>query len=235
MKSPLSVHEPDSNGSPILTQSELGKLVRNSAKAQAHQNGQFRNQQQLAAATRNLYNKQQPLQFDQSQFRQQRNYGAEANNFGPVMGAASNGRQNLNSEGSDDDEGSSMGPGFGSNLDGNDNDNDGEGANSDGPTMNLNQAASGYPAQGDYNNDAGLGFGFGAGAEAEFGPSEFGGDGRRAKSASSLTGSRNFGGEEDAGAPQYGPNSAINAGGGDDDEGRAGYAPEGADNDGDDE
>lgn len=227
-----------------MTQAELGKLVRNSAKVQAQQNLNNRNQngQHLTAATRNLYNRQQPLQYDQSQFRQQRNYGSadNLNGFGPVMGAASSGRGS-NSDASDDDEGSSLGPNFGSNFDSNDNDGEGSGANNDGPTMNLNQAASGYPAQGDYNNDAGLGFGFGGGnsgyssADAEFGPSEsFGNEGRRAKSASSPMGARGFGGEEDAGAPQFGPNSAVNSERDGDDEGRAGYAPEGND-DNDDE
>lgn len=222
----------DSDGNPILTQAELGKLVRSSAKAHAQ-----RNQQQHSAATRNLYNRQQPLQYDQSQYRQSRNYGSSGdslNGFGPVMGAASNGR-GASSEANDDDEGSSsLGPNFGANFDNNDNENDGEGssANNEGQAMNLNQAASGYPAQ-DYNNDAGL-FGFGPGystPDAEFSPNEnYAGEGKRAKSASSHT--RGLAGDEDAGAPQYGPNSAVN--GDKDDDERSSYAPEG-ENDNDDE
>lgn len=204
---------------------------------QAQQNNLHRNQQH-AAATRNLYNRQQPLQFDQSQPRQQRNFGSldNLNGYGPVMGSASNGR---GSNSDDEDGASSLGPNFGANFDSADNDGDGDGegsANND--VSNLNQAASGYPAQGDYNND-GLGFGFG-GADsftspnAEFGQNEnFGNEGRRSKSASSPLGSRGFGVEDDAGAPQFGPNSAVNSGGDDDD--RSSYTAEGADNDNDDE
>lgn len=215
----------------------------NSNKAQAQPNSQHyqqqRNQpQQLAAATRNLYNRQQPLQHDQSQYRPQRNnYGGSGDTLSGLyqtMGAASTGRGEANDE---DDSG--MGPNFGAgaNFDAGDNENESEGS---GPSMNLNQAASGYPAQGDYNNEPSLGnFGFGPGngyssADAEFGPSEFGNEGRRSKSASSPLGSRGFGVDDDAGAPQYGPNSAINAGDADDD--RAGYSPDSqADNDNDDE
>lgn len=234
--------------------SELGKLVRNSAKAQPsqlhrksydnlHQRGA---NQQLAAATRNLYNRQQPLQHDQSQFRQQRNYAGSGDSlsglYQPVgMGSASNGRGSRSEANDDDDGASSMGANFGANFDGGDNDDEGNSANNDGSNMNLNQAASGYPGQGgDYsNNDAALGFRFDgngySSADSDFGPSEgLGNEERRSKSASSPFSSRGFSGEEDAGAPQYGPNSAINAGDSDDE--RAGYAPEGqADNDNDDE
>lgn len=124
----------------------------------------------------------------------------------------------------DDDESSNFGPNF--NFDGN-SDADGEvahnQANADGQVSGLNQAASGHPGQTDYNNDAagaGAGFNFdgpsGYGPSsvdgADFGPSEgFNGEGKRAKSASSPMGSRNYGSEEDAGAPQYGPNSAVNS------------------------
>lgn len=166
--------------------------------------------------------------------------------YHPLGSAASNGRGSSSEANDDDDDRTpSMGPNFGANFDGGDNDDEGSSANNDGSNMNLNQAASGYPAQGDYNNDASLGFGFGAGsgngngyssADSEFGPSEeFGNEeGRRSKSASSPLVSRGFSGEEDAGAPQYGPNSAINVGDTDDD--RAGYVPEGrGDNDNDDE
>lgn len=234
--------------------SELGKLVRNSAKAQPSQHQQSYNNyhrgvnQQLTAATRNLYNRQQPLQQDQSQFRQQRNFAGSGDSlsglYQPVgLGSASNGRGSR-SEANDDDDGvSSMGPNFGANFDGGENDDEGNSANNDGSNMNLNQAASGYPGQGDYNNnnnnDAGLGFRFDgngySSADSDFGPSEgFGNEERRSKSASSPLSSRGFGGDEDAGAPQYGPNSAINAGDSDDE--RAGYAPEGqADNENDDE
>lgn len=206
---------------------------------QAQQNNLHHRNQQHAAATRNLYNRQQPLQYDQSQFRQQRNFGSadNLNGYGPVMGSASNGRGSNSEVNDDEDGGSSLGPNFGANFDSADNDGDGEGsgANNDGPS--LNQAASGYPAQGDYNNDA-LGFGFGGdsytSANAEFGPSDsFGNEGRRSKSASSPLGLRGFGGEEDAGAPQYGPNSAVNSGGDDDD--RASLSPDGQENDNDDE
>lgn len=214
-------------------------MVRNSAKIQAQQNNLHRNQQH-AAATRNLYNRQQPLQFDQSQPRQQRNYGSfdNLNGYGPVMGSASNGRGS-NSEVNDDEDGaSSLGPNFGANFESADNDGDGEGRNANNGVSNLNQAASGYPTQDVYNND-GLGFGFGAGdsftsANAEFAPNEnFGNEGRRSKSASSPLGSRGFGVEDDAGAPQFGPNSAVNSDGDDDD--RSSYTAEGADNDNDDE
>lgn len=231
----------DSDGNPILIQSELGKLVRNSAKAQNIQN---RNQQQLAAATRNLYNRQQPMQFDQSQAQFRRNYGNsdQLNGYNPVMGA-SNGRGQSSNSDADDDEGSSFGPGFGSNFDSKDDDGEGSSANNDGQPMNLNQAASGYPNQGDYNNDNGAtysfgGSGFGAPMDgAEFGPSDgFGGEGRRSKSGSSPMGARNYGSaDDDGGALQFGPNSAINSGGDGDDEGRSGYAPEGNDNENDDE
>ena len=154
------------------------------------------------------------------------------------MGAAASGRAQAN--GDDDDEGGNFGPNFGANFEGGDNDGEANAnADADGQPMNLNQAASGYPSQNDYN-EAGnynpMG-GFGSLDGAEFGPSEggFSGEARRAKSASSLMGSRNFGSDDDAGAPQFGPNSAVNADGGDDDGGRAGYAPEGNDNEGDDE
>lgn len=148
------------------------------------------------------------------------------------MGAASNGRGSNSESGDDDDGSSSLGPNFESNFDGADNDGEGNQANHDGSNMNLNQAASGYPAQGDYSGDAVIGLGFGGSgytsADAEFGPNEnFGSDGRRSKSASSP---RGF--EDDAGASQYGPNSAINSGGDDDD--RASYNPE-SDNENDDE
>lgn len=158
------------------------------------------------------------------------------NGFGPVMGASSNGRGASSEARDDDDEGSSLGPNFNGNFDSNNDENDGEGssANNEGAPMNLNQAASGYPAQ-DYNNDAGL-FGFGPGystPDAEFSPNEnFGNEGRRAKSASSQAGLRGLAGEEDAGAPQFGPNSAVN--GDRDDDDRSSYAPEG-ENDNDDE
>lgn len=154
-----------------------------------------------------------------------------------MMNIASSGRLNQNSD-ADDDESSNFGPNFDSSNSNNNDDGEGSSANQDGPTMNLNQAASGYPAQGDYS-DVGAGFGFGpsAGEGADFdGASEgFGGEGRRAKSASSPMGARGYGGEEDAGAPLYGPNSAVNSGDGGDDEGRAGYAPEGQNDDNDDE
>lgn len=175
----------------------------------------------------------------------------------PVMGASSHGRGRNSDNDDDDGDSSNFGPNFKSNFDGessNDGDGDGDGssANGDGQPMNLNQAASGYPNQGDYNNDAGFGAGFGfnggasgfspMGGEAgeAFGPSDgYEGDGRRAKSASSLMGSRNYGSDDDAigGALQYGPNSAINSGERDsDDEARSGYAPEGqGDNENDDE
>lgn len=220
----------DSDGNPILTQAELGKLMRNSAKARAqHQH----NPHHSAAATRNLYNRQQPLQYAQT--HQRRNYGsADLSGYNPVMGAASNGRGS-NSDANDDDS-SSFGPNFDTNED--------EGSNSDGGNedVRLNQAASGYPAQGDYNNDAGFGFGGASGygpsmtEGSEFGPSDsYGGDGRRAKSASSPMNSRNYGLDDDAGAPQYGPNSAINSGERDvDDDGRSGYGPDSND-DNDDE
>lgn len=160
------------------------------------------------------------------------------------MGAAS-GVRGLNQNSDADDEESNFGPNFGSNFDnGNDGENEGVNNNNDGPALSLNQAASGYPGQGDYNNDAGAGAGFGFGGASNYGPSsdgsEFGpsdgfaGEGRRAKSASSPMGARGYGLDDDAGAPQYGPNSAVNGDG--DDEGRAGYAPEGQnDNDNDDE
>lgn len=153
------------------------------------------------------------------------------------MGASHGRQSSSNSDQNDDDEGSSSGPsfgqGFGSSFDSansnNNGDSDGEGAgNENAQPMNLNQAASGYP--GDYS-EAGAGLaGYGQGGFSEgsdFGPSEeFGLDGRRAKSASSPLGSRGFGSEEDSGAPQYGPNSAVNSGG-DDDEGRSAFASEG--------
>lgn len=244
-----------------MVQSELGKLVRNSAKLQASQNHYGPNSHM--AATRNLYNRQQPMQYAPS-YNKRSNLGygsADAlAGFGssPYLGASSSGR-GRNSEANDDDEGdsSNFGPNFNSNLDGESNNNDGDedgersNANGEGQPMNLNSAASGYPGQGDYNNDAGFGAGFGFGGGSSnygpmggegsdaFGPSDsYEGDGRRAKSASSLMGSRNFGSEDDGlGALQYGPNSAINSGERDpDDEGRAGYSPEGqGDGDNDDE
>lgn len=225
-------------------------MVRNSAKSNAGRNANMRNynqqQQQFAAATRNLYNKQQPLQFAPTQSNR-RQYGGNSNDFSgysPLGAAASNGQAN-NDEDDDGEGGSSSGgdkfggANFGANFDSNDNDGEG-GSQADGQPMNLNQAASGYPGQGDYNE----GFNFGgangygpssgeAGADFGLGEGFGGGDGRRAKSASSLMGSRNMGGDDDAGAPQFGPNSAVNSEG--DDEGRSGYAPEGNDNDNDDE
>lgn len=169
------------------------------------------------------------------------------------MGAASHGRGS-NSDANDDDDDSNessnaFGPNFGSSFNSN-NDGEGEGssANGDGQPMNLNQAASGYPAQGDYNNDAGVSFGFGGssgygpsmGEGSEFGPSDgFSGESRRAKSASSPMGARNYGSDDDGAlALQYGPNSAVNSGERDvdGDDGRAGYSPDGqGDNDNDDE
>lgn len=231
----------DSDGNPILTQAELGKLVRNSGRLNA-QNSRLN--QQHAAATRNLYNRQQPLQYAPSHNKRSNSYGSDGFNGG--YGAASNGRSNQNN--ADDEDGDSSSPfngaNFGSSFD-NGNDGENEGSNNEGgQAMNLNQAASGYPGQGDYNNDAGVGNGFGFGGSsgygpssndgADFGPSEFGGEGRRAKSASSPMGARGYGSDEDAGAPLYGPNSAVN--GDNDDEGRAGYSPDGGnDNENDDE
>lgn len=233
----------DSDGNPILTQADLGKLIRGSGRVNAqHQNQHRLNHQQQAAATRNLYNKQQPLQYAPSH-NSRRNYG-QADSFSGY--APSGAASNQNSDADDDDNNSNF-PNFGSNYD-NSNNNDGEGegsaANGDGPALNLNQAASGYSSQGDYNNNpsAGLGFsfdgasGYGPSSDgSEFGPTDgFSGEGRRAKSASSPMGARGFSLDDDAGAPQYGPNSAVNGDG--DDEGRSGYAPEGnADNDNDDE
>lgn len=221
--------------------------MKNSAKLQAS-NG-YNPNTNAAAASRNLYNRQQPMQFAPSYNKRSNLAGYSPDSLSGFMGASSNGR-GRNSEANDDDDGdssSNFGPNFNSNFDGESSNNDGDGdegssANGEGQPMNLNQAASGYPGQGDYNNDAGfgLGFGFGNGASGgygaaggdgsdAYGPSEgFDGDGRRAKSASSLMGSRNYGSDDDAvGALQYGPNSAINAGERDgDDEGRAGYSPD---------
>ena len=232
----------DSDGSPILTNAELGKLVRNSAKSRNDQANQLyrHSQNQQLAATRNLYNRQQPMQYAPTNRRQ---YGSSdgLSGYNPSslgMGASSSRDSNANN---DDDDAANFGPNF------NEGENDGESnADSDGQPMNLNQAASGYPSQGDISEGAGNGAGFSFGGAdgygpsssegAEFGPSSgFGGDGRRAKSASTLMGSRNYGSDEDAGAPRYGPNSAINSGAGDDDEGRAGYAPDGQNDDNDDE
>lgn len=228
-----------------MTQSELGKLVRNSAKMQ-NQNRYNQQAQQLAAASRNLHNRHQPLQYAPSHHRQ-RGYSAGSdsnlNDFGAhVMGAsaATDRGSNVNND-DDDDESASYGPGMGANFDGGD-DVEGSRVNGggEGQAYNLDKAASGYPGQSDYNEGAGAGFGFGgasgygpsSGEGSEFGPSEgFGGEGRRVKSASSPMGSRGYGSDDDAGAPQYGPNSAINSGGNEDDEGRAAYAPEGS-NDG---
>lgn len=198
----------------------------------------YNQQQQLATATRNLYNRQQPLQYAPTQ-NNRRQFGSsgDLSAYSGLGAAASNGQAN-NDE--DDDEGGSSkfgGQNFGANFDGNDNEGEG-GAQADGQPMNLNQAASGYPGQGDYSESVGFNFG-GAGGYgpssadgSDFGPSE-GFDGSRAKSASSLLGSRNIG-DDDAGASQYGPNSAVNSGDSDDD-GRSGYAPEGNDNENDDE
>jgi hypothetical protein len=229
----------DSEGGSILSNAELGKLMRNSAKSNAGRNSNLRNynqqqQQQLAAATRNLYNKQQQLQYAPSQ-NNRRQYGSnDFSGYSPLGAAASNGQANNDD---DDNEGGNFGgnSNFGSNFDSNDNDGEG-GSQADGQPMNLNQAASGYPGQGDYNE--GFNFGGAAGygpssaeAGADFGMGDgFGaGEGRRAKSASSLMGSRNVG-DDDAGAPQFGPNSAVNSGDGDD-EGRSGYSPDGNDDD----
>lgn len=224
-------------------------------------------QQQLAAATRNLYNRQQPMQFAPTH-NNRRQYGNGADygsGYGPalnMMGARNGYGSGSNSDANNDDEDSqAFGPSNSYNNDANsNNDDDGEGSGAEGGSrpMNLNQAASGYPGMGqnDYGSAdgaagaAGFNFGgisgYGPSADgADFGPSSGDGfsnaEGRRHKSASSLSGSaRNYGaGDSDlAGALQYGPNSAINggAGGDSDDEGRAGYAPENQnDNDNDDE
>lgn len=215
-----------------MTNAELGKLVRNSARHNGRQSANVRNynqQQQLAAATKNLYNKQQPLQYAPTQSNRRQYGSSDLSGYNPLGTAATNGQANANN---DDDE--NEGGNFGANFDGGDN--DGEGNQADGQPMNLNQAASGYPGQGDYSEGAGFnfggagGYGPSAGEGSDFGPSEgFGGDGRRAKAASSMRGV----GDDDAGAPLYGPNSAVNSGD-NDDEGRAGYAPE-ASNDGNDD
>lgn len=227
-----------------MTNAELGKLMRNNGESNSrngHSGAQLRalhnqqQQQQLAAATRNLYNKQQPLQYAPTHNnRRQFSMGQsdELAGYNPLAGAASNGRGSSQAD-DDDEEGGSrgFGPNFGANFDGESN--DGEGSQADGGNpapLNLNSAASGYPS-GDYNEQAGL-----AGLDgydgADFGPSNSY-DGRRAKSASSLLG--RGAGDEDAGAPQFGPNSAINAGEADD-EGRAGYAPDSSnDGEGDDD
>lgn len=246
----------DSDENPILAKAELGKLVRNSAKHNNRNNNIENNQQyqqQLAAATRNLYNRQQPMQYAPTHNRRQ--YGistAQLNGYGPMMGAANaRGGYNSNNDANDDEDSNAFGPNYNSNSN-NNNDDDGEGSGAEGGSqpLNLNQAASGYPAMGqnDYgaNDASGAGFnfggvsGYGPSAEgSEFGPSGdgFSGEGRRHKSASSLSGSRNYGRDDElAGALQYGPNSAINAGGDGDEDSRAGYAPEGQnDNDNDDE
>lgn len=214
----------------MLSNAELGKLVRNSAKVGRGSNFRNYNQQQQLAATRNLYNKQQPLQYAPT-LHNRRQFGSSdsLNEYNPLSPAASNGGQSNANNDDDDNEGGN----FGANFDNSDNDGEG-GAQADGQAMNLNQAASGYPSQGDYSDGVGFNFGGSGGEGSDFGPSEgFGGDGRRAKSASSLMGSRNIG-DDDAGAPIYGPNSAVNSG--DDDEGRSGYAPEASnDNENDDE
>lgn len=181
------------------------------------------------------------MQFAPSYNKRSNSFGSQSdlNGYQPAMGASHGRQMNANSDQNDDDEGSSSGPsfgqGFGSSFDSansnNNADSDGEGSSNDNAQpMNLNQAASGYPGQGDYN-EAGAGLsgygqsGFNEGSD--FGPSEdFGLDGRRAKSASSPLGSRGFGSDEDSGASQYGPNSAVNSGG-DDDEGRSAFASEG--------
>lgn len=224
----------DSEGGQTLSNAELGKLVRNSARAGRGSNLRNYNQQQQLSATRNLYNKQHPLQYAPTQHNRRQFGPSDLSGYGPLGAAASNGRANANND-DDDNEGANFGPNFGANFDGNDNDGEG-GSQADGSPMNLNQAASGYPGQGDYNEGTGFNFGgaggYGSADGGDYGSEGFSGDGRRAKSASSLMG-RGLG-DDDAGAPQYGPNSAVNSG--DDDEGRSGYAPEASnDNENDDE
>lgn len=157
---------------------------------------------------------------------------------------------NNNNDANDDEGSNAYGPNFNSNSNSNNNDDDdGEGSSAEGGAqpIGLNQAASGYPGMGqsdDASGAAGFNFGgisgYGPSADgAEFGPSgdAFSGDGRRHKSASSPSGSRGYGSDDElAGALQYGPNSAINAGGDGEEDSRSGYAPEGQnDNDNDDE
>lgn len=248
-----------------MSNSELGKLVRGSSNGRGGRNSfsagaQHHQPQHNIAATRNLYNRQQPLQHAQTHNYRQSSYGRGdssdadgddsslgAGGYNPaaqLMGAASHGRSGSNAD-NDDDDGANFGPNFDSNVDSD----EGQANGGDGSPMNLNQAASGYPGQGNegYGVGDGSAAGFGGsgfGGSSSYGPSsfegsEFGpegfssGEGRRAKSASSLMGMSNYGTgrDEDAGAPQYGPNSAIHAGGDGDDDARSNYAPEASQND----
>lgn len=193
-------------------------------------------------------------------YNQKRSSSGEAGLSGygmgsPFMGAsASNGRGrnsevSSNNDDDDDRESANFGPQFNAPSFDGESSNAGPSSNADddgegGQPMNLNQAASGYPNQGDYNNDAGFGAGFGFGGPSSggfgaanddgegssLGPSSdsYEGDGRRAKSASSPSGSRNFGNLDDeassgGGATKYGPNSAVNSERDPDDEGSAAY------------
>jgi len=180
------------------------------------------------------------MQFAPTQHRRQYNQAELGAGYAPLSGAASHGRPHAAANSDEDEDeraaGANFGANFGPNFEGAA-DADGEAGPAEGGAsapVNLNQAASGYPAE--FGELAGYGPAGGEGAE--FGPSFGMGEGRRAKAASSLMGARGgYAAEgDDAGAPLYGPNSAINAGD-NDDEGRSGYAPEasGDNSDNDDE
>lgn len=226
----------DSEGGQVQSTPQLGKLMRNSAKIGRNLHSHnYNQQQQQLAATRNLFNKQQPLQYAPTHHTRRQFGSSDLNGYSPMGTAASNGQFNANND-DDDNEGGNYGPNFGANFDSSDNDGEG-GAQADRQSMNLNQAASGYPGQGYYNEGSGFNFGglsgYGGSADGnDYANDGLGGDGRHAKSASSPMG-RGLG-DDDAGAPQYGPNSAVNSG--DEDDGRSAYAPEASnDNENDDE
>lgn len=205
--------------------------------------------QQMNSATRNLYNRQQPLQYAPTH-NQGQNYGPTdgMSGYGPMMGAS--GRSNANNEDRDDDDGpSSFGPsgGFGPSSFGPSGDDD-EGNRADGQPMNLNQAASGYPGhnmgnQGYGNDQSNLGAGFGpydnSGEGAEYAGlhNGFASQSRRSKAASSPMSARNNkeydGNDDDAPASRYGPNSASNSDRDPDDDSRS--SPDGGREDNDDE
>lgn len=217
----------DSDGR-TLSQSELARLMRSSS-SELGVDGYNSGNERGFGASRQLYNRQQPLQYAPSYNKRSSNYGPTDGlaGYGFGSGASSaisrSGRANNNNDEDDDDDTSSnFGPSnsFESNE-------DAQNAGADGSPMNLNQAASGgYPSQGNYNSDNSndnSGFGPSGFDGSEFGPSsdEFGSgenSGRLRQAGSSSASMRNHFGagsndEDAAGIPAYnpGPNSAVNS------------------------
>lgn len=217
----VSCQYKDSEGR-TMSQAELARLMRTSSKLGADFSASGGSARGFGAS-RNLYNRHQPLQYAPSYNKR------SSSNYGPTDGLAGYGFNpagpSSRSNSDDDDDDGSAPMNFNANSF-DSNDDGGRNADADGESqpLNLNQAASGYPLQGDYNENSNDNAGFGpAGFDgSEFGPSEeMGGSGRLRQAGSSSAGLRNqFGAnnDDDAGIPAYnpGPNSAVNSEGDDD-------------------